>query len=89
MTTKRIGELIPGVKRRAMYRRKNGNTYCLLNKELQAKVSIESDGRAYQVGQAEEVDQQEEVEVICDGIPAMSNTSIGPGFRDPASGAIF
>ena len=89
MQTKRIGELIPGVERRATYRRKDGKTYCLLNKQWQVEVSIEKDGRCVGKGKTEKVDPNEIVEVICDGIPTMSNISIGPGFRDSASGTIF
>jgi len=79
MDRKKIGELTPGAERRATYRRTNGKTYCLLNREWQVEVSIDKDGRCVGQGTAEPVDPQEEVEVICDGVNSFHK---GPGFRN-------
>lgn len=91
MEKKKIGELIEGDTRFAVYRRPNGKTYCLLPSvtigatyssatgytpiilpKRQVEVIIEgADGyeEAYATGNpVEDIDPQEEVEVLWDGI---------------------
>jgi hypothetical protein len=68
MERKKIGQLTPGVHRRATYRRDNGKTYCLLKEWWHVEVAINPAGQRIGQGKAEPADPDEEVEVINDGV---------------------
>ena len=64
----KIGALTTGSECRAVYRRCDGRTYCLINKEVHAEVWVRKGGKFGGQGKPEKVNQNEVVTVVRNGI---------------------